>query len=166
MKRVRRLALLTTTALVALGITAAMAASASAGAVVTRASMTTVGDPETIQSDNCGMGIISGTDTVTYTSVQTPTGGFHIAGTDTATGRIDWSDGSYSLVGSTDHFSFNATAGTAVETVAHTDFADNYSADGILESQGTLYSVEHFTVTNGVIVRVAFDFNHIHGTFC
>jgi hypothetical protein len=166
MKPVRRLALLTTAALAAVGVTAAIAATASAAAVVTRASITTTGGPDPIQSDNCGTGMISGTDTVTYTSVQTPTGGFHIAGTDTATGRIDWSDGSYSLLGSTDHFSFNATAGTAVETVAHTDFADNYSADGILESQGTLYSVEHFTVTKGVILRVAFDFNHIHGTFC
>jgi hypothetical protein len=103
-----------------------MTATASATAVVTRTSMTTVGEPETIQSDNCGTGIISGTDTATYTSVRTPTGGFHFAGTDTATGRIDWSDGRYSLLGSTDHFSFNATAGTAVNTEAHTDFADNY----------------------------------------
>jgi hypothetical protein len=166
MKRVRGLALLTTAALLAVGVTAARTATASAAAVVTRASITTIGEPETIQSDKCGPGIISGTGTFTYTSVETPTGGFHIAGTDTGTGRIDWSDGSYSLLGFTDHVAFNATAGTAVGTEAHTDFADNYSADGVLQSQGTFYSVEHFTVTNGVIVRAAFDFNHIRGTFC
>src|SRR5262245_57721785 len=165
MKRVRGLVLLTTTGVLAVGATA-LAAVASEAAVATRASITTVGDPETIQSDNCGTGIISGTDTFTYTSVQNPAGGFRIAGTDHATGRIDWSDGSYSLIGSTDHAAFNATAGTAVYTEAHTDFADNYRADGVLESQGTFHSIEHFTVTNGVVVRVAFDFNHIYGTFC
>src|SRR5262245_60311997 len=128
MKRLLRPALLTTAAVLALGVTAATTATASAAAVVIRVSMTTSGDPEPIQSDNCGPGVISGTDTVTFTSVQMPTGGFHIAGTEQATGRIDWSDGSYSLLGSTDHFAFNATAGTTVNPVAHTDFADNYSA--------------------------------------
>ena len=85
---------------------------------------------------------------------------------DVATGRIDWSDGSYSLLGSTDHSAFNTIGGTEVYTEAHTDFADNYSANGVLESRGKLYSVEHVTVTDGVIVRVAFDHNHIRGTFC
>ena len=168
MKRIPKLALSTTAALLAVGVTAATTATASAAAVVTRASITTT-STDTIPSDSChpgATGTLTGTDTVTYTSVQTPTGGFHIAGTDTGTGRIDWSDGSYSLIGSTDHFSFNATAGTTVNTDAHTDFADNYSADGVLQSQGTFYSASHYTVTNGVIVRVAFDFNHIHGTFC
>ena len=166
MKRVRRLALLTAAAVVAVGATAAMTASASAAAVVTRGSVTTIEVPEPIQSDNCGTGMISGTDTFTYTSVQTPTGGSHIAGSDVANGRIDWSDGSYSLLGSTDHSAFNVAAGTVVYTEAHVDFADNYSADGVLESQGTFRSTEHITVTNGVVVRVAFDYPHIRGTFC
>jgi hypothetical protein len=166
MKRVRRLALLTTAAVLAVGVTAAMTASASAAAVVTHVSITGSGEPEPIQSDNCGTGMISGTDTLTYTSVQMPTGGFHIAGSDVANGRIDWSDGSYSLIGSTDHFAFNTNAGTTVNPVAHTDFADNYSADGVLESQGTFHSVEQVVVTNGTIVRVVFDHNHIRGTFC
>ena len=59
-----------------------------------------------------------------------------MAGTETATRRINWSDGSYSLLGSTDHCAFNAAAGTVVNPVAHTDFADNYGADGVLESHG------------------------------
>jgi len=147
-------------------MTASASASASAAAVVTRVSITIPGGPDPVQSDNCGAGTISGTDTVTYTSVQTPTGGFHIAGTDTGTARVDWPDGSYTLEGFTDHFSVVATAGTTVVTDAHTDFAYNYSAGGVLQSQGKFYATEHFTVTNGVIVRVDFDFNHVHGTFC
>ena len=147
-------------------MTASASASASAAAVVTRVSITIPGGPDPVQSDNCGAGTISGTDTVTYTSVQAPTGGFHIAGTDTGTARVDWPDGSYTLEGFTDHFSVVATAGTTVVTDAHTDFAYNYSAGGVLQSQGKFYATEHFTVTNGVIVRVDFDFNHVHGTFC
>jgi sugar lactone lactonase YvrE len=152
-------------AVLAVGVTAATTATASAAVVVTRASITTTGTG--LQpSDNCGTGIFSGTDTVTYTSVQTPTDGFQIAGTDTGTARVDWPDGSYTLEGFTDHFSFVATAKTTVMTDAHTDFAYNYSADGVLQSQGKFYATEHSTVTNGVIVRVDFDFNHVHGTFC
>jgi hypothetical protein len=170
MKRVRRLALLTIAAVLAVGATAAMtasaSASASAAAVVTRVSMTGSGGPEPIQSDDCGAGMISGTDTLTYTSVQTPTGGFHIAGSEVANGRIDWSDGRYTLIGFTDHFAFNTNAGTTVNPLAHTDFMDTYSAGGVLESQGTFHSVEQIVVTNGTIVRVEFDHNHIRGTFC
>ena len=171
MKRVRRLALLTIAAVLAVGATAAMtasaSASASAAAVVTRVSITVPGGPDPVQSDNCGPGMLSGTDTVTYTSVQTPTGGFHIAGSEVANGRIDWSDGRYTLIGSTDHFAFNTNAGTTtVNPVAHTDFMDTYSAGGVLESQGTFHSVEQVVVKNGTIVRVEFDHNHFRGTFC
>jgi len=167
MKRVRRLALLTIAAVLAVGVTAAMTASASAAAaVVTRVSITNSGGPDPVQSDNCGPGMLSGTDTVTYTSVQIPTGGFHIAGSEVANGRIDWSDGRYTLIGFTDHFAFNTNAGTTVSPLAHTDYMDTYSAGGVLESQGTFHSVEQVVVTNGTIVRVAFDHNHMRGTFC
>jgi hypothetical protein len=130
MKRVRRLARLTTAALLSVGVIAAMTATASASAIVTRTLTTTMGgDP--IPSDNCGTGIPSGTDTVTYTTVQTPAGGTNIvAATEVVAGRIDWSDGSYSLIGSTDHTTFHVVpAGTTVFSEAHRDFADNYSAD-------------------------------------
>ena len=157
-------ALLTTAAVIAVGIAAATTATASAAAVVTRASITTTGtNPQ--PSDNCGTGIATGTDTVTYTSVQIPTGGFHIAGSDVANGRIDWSDGRYTLIGFTDHFAFNTNAGTTVSPLAHTDYMDTYSAGGVLESQGTFHSVEQVVVTDGTIVRVEFDYNHIRGTF-
>ena len=33
--------------------------------------------------------------------------GFHIAGTDHGTGQITWSDGTYTVIESTDHFAFN-----------------------------------------------------------
>jgi hypothetical protein len=167
MKRVRRLALLTIAAVLAVGVTAAMTASASAAAaVVTRVSITNSGGPDAVQSDNCGAGMLSGTDTFTYTSVQTPRGGFHIAGSEVANGRIDWSDGRYTMIGFTDHFAFNTNARTTVNPLAHTDFMDTYSAGGVLESQGTFHSVEQVVVTNGTIVRVAFDYNHSRGTFC
>jgi hypothetical protein len=166
MKRILPPALLSTAAFLTVGVTAPTTAPASAAAVVTRASITTIADPQPIQSDHCGAGIIFGKDTFTYTSVEAPTGGFNIAGTDVATGRIDWSDGSYSLIGSTDRQAFHANAGTTVFSDAHTDFADNYSADGLLESQGIFYAAEHVTATEGVIVRVDIDYNHTRGTFC
>jgi len=163
----KRLALHATTALLAAAATAATAASASGNAVVTPQIITTA-LTGTIPSDNCdpgATGTISGSDTLSFQSVQT-TNGFHVAGTDVQSGRIDWSDGSYSIIGSRDHFAFNTTFGTTVNTNTHVDSADNYSADGVLVSQGTFYAETHFTVTNGVIVHVAFDFNRIRGTFC
>ena len=164
----QRLAVLVAAALSCVAFAVGAAAPASAAAVVTRETVTTIATPEQIPSQCIpgGTGIISGTDTFTYTSVQTPSGGFTIAGTDVANGRIDWSDGSYSIIGSSDHTAFHAGAGTTVFTETHVDFADNYSAAGVLESRGTFYEVSHFTVTNGVVVRVEFEFTHMRGTFC
>ncbi|HXT92395.1 MAG TPA: hypothetical protein VN714_24435 [Trebonia sp.] len=98
---------------------------------------------------------------VSYQSVQTANG-FHVEGTDVASGRIDWSDGSYAIIGSTDHFALNTTAGTTVSKEAHVDFGDNYSADGVFLGHITFHAVSHLTVTNGVITRVSFEFNHLH----
>jgi hypothetical protein len=162
----KRLALMATAALVAIAA-AATSTAASADAVVTRQTITTF-PTGTIPSDSCNAGAtgtISGIDTVSSQSVQT-LAGFHVEGTDVFSGRIDWSDGSYSIIGSTDRFAFNTTDGTTVFTDTHVDFADNYSASGVLESQGTFHADTHFAVTNGVIVRVTFDFQRPHGTFC
>ena len=79
---------------------------------------------------------------------------------------IDWPDGSYTLITSFDRFAFNAGTGTVTFNNAHIDTAADYSPTGVLERSGRLNSVEHFTVTNGVIVRVNFDFEHFHGMFC
>jgi hypothetical protein len=110
MKRFRFLA---TAALVVAAATAATSAPASAAAVVTRQMITSF-STDTIPSDTChpgATGMLSGTDTLSYQSVQTAKG-FHLEGSDVASGRIDWSDGSYSIIGSTDRFAFNTTIGT------------------------------------------------------
>jgi hypothetical protein len=49
-----------------------------------------------------------------------------------------------------------------VNTDAHVDFGDNYNAEGAFLFHTTFHSVSHFTVTNGVVTRVSFDFNHDH----
>jgi hypothetical protein len=93
--------------------------------------------------------------------VETPQG-FHIHGTIGGPGRIDWSDGSYMLVESVDHFSFNAVGkGTTVFAETHTDSGDFYSADGVFEFRDTFHEIEHLTATNGV-VRVDSAKGHFH----
>ena len=161
---IRRAAVVAGAAVVLLGPAAAVISAPASAAVVTRQTITTVSPPVTGLTDGChpgATGTLAGTDTLSYQSVQT-TNGFHFVGTDVASGRIDWSDGSYTIIGSTDHIAFNTTAGTTVNTVAHVDFGDNYSADGVFLFHTTFHSTEHFTVTNGVITRVSFDFNHQH----
>jgi len=151
------------TAVLAAVTTAAISAPASADSIVTRQTITTVSS-DTGLTDGChpgATGTIAGMDTFSYQSVQTANG-FHIEGTDVASGRIDWSDGSYTIIGSTDHIAFNTTAGTTVFALAHVDFGDNYSADGVFLFHTTFHAVSHLTVTNGVITRVSFEFNHQH----
>ena len=160
----KRLMLAAATAVLAAVTTAAISAPASADAIVLRQTITNSGPGESGLTDGChpgATGAITGIDTVSYQSVQTANG-FHIEGTDVASGRIDWSDGSYTIIGSTDHFAVNTTAGTTVVTNAHVDFGDNYSADGVFLFHDTFHATEHFTVTNGVITRVSFEFNHQH----
>jgi len=147
----------------ALGTTPALAA-----AIVTQQNITTPVGPIPIDSDSChpgATGTLTGTDTARSVTVQVGDQ-FHLSLTDSGPGRIDWTDGSYSIISSTDHIAFNAGTGTVVFADSHVDTADNYSPTGVLESSGRFKAVEHLTVTNGVITRVAFDFNFIQGTFC
>jgi hypothetical protein len=84
-------------------------------------------------------------------------------GTFTDTGRIDWSDGSYTLIESVDTTSFNAVGpGTTVFTNAHTDAGDFFSPSGEFEFRDTLHLIEHITVTNGDVTRVEFEMGHFH----
>ena len=140
------------------------AGGASARAVVMRQTITSTSPPETGLTDGCHpgtTGTLSGADTLSFQTVQTANG-FHFKGTDVASGRIDWSDGSYTIIGSTDHLAFNSTFGTTVRTEAHVDFGDNYSAAGVFLFHTTFHSTAHITVTNGVVVRVSFDRDHQH----
>ena len=86
-----------------------------------------------------------------------------MTGTEVASGRIDWTNGAYTIIGSTDHFSFTGTArGTFVNTNAHVDFGDFYSPEGDFLFRETFHLVEHFTVTGGVVTRVDFVKGHLH----
>ena len=147
-----------------LTLAASASADQSGAAVVIRETFTNSGS-DTGLTDDCLPGLtgtIVGTDVVSLQSVETANG-FHVSGTDVATGRIDWSDGSYTIIGSTDHFSFNAVGqGTTVFAETHTDFGDVYSAAGVFLFRETFHSTEHFTATNGTVTRVEFDKGHFH----
>jgi hypothetical protein len=118
---------------------------------------------DTNLTDECRPGIIgelSGTSVTTFRSTETANG-FHIAGTTTDTGRIDWSDGSYTIIGSVDHFAFNAGTHTTANPLAHKDFGDTYSASGEFLFRLTFHSVERVTVVGG-IPHAEFERGHVH----
>ena len=96
---------LAVTALLAISAGTAMTAPASAAPIIIRQTITT---PifETGLPHDCRPGLtgtIVGTEVVRSQSVETLQG-FHIHGTIVDTARIDWSDGSYTLIHSVDHF--------------------------------------------------------------
>jgi len=168
MKGLRRIALaLGAAALLALGAATALATPASAAAIVTiDYGTTSSSDPGEPLIDDCRpelTGTIFGTGEFRYETVETSEG-FHFNGTETGTARIDWSDGSYSLIKVKDHYSFNAGNGikAVVFTLPHVDTVTNYTADGEFLSRSSLHHIEHFTVINGV-VRVDFDRFHFVG---
>jgi hypothetical protein len=159
---------------IALGLSAAALLAISAGTAMTAPASAappiiirdTVTSPifETGLTDDCLPGLtgtIVGTDVMSYQSVETLQG-FHIHGTFVDTGRIDWSDGSYTLIEAVDHFSFNAVGhGTTVFTETHTDAGDFFSADGVFQFRKTFHEIEHLTVTDGV-VRVELNHGNFH----
>ena len=151
-------------ALLAVSAGTAMTAPASAAAIVIRDTITTTSS-DTGLTDDCRPGLtgtIVGTDVFSFQSVETPQG-FHIEGTIKGTGRIDWSDGSYTLIESFDHFAFNAVGqGTSVFAEAHTDSGDFFSPSGVFQFRETFHEIEHFTVTNGELTRVEFERGHLH----
>ena len=143
---------------------AAATASPAVGATIIRDTITTPFSETDITHD-CRPGVtgtLQGTDGFSYQSVETAQG-FHVAGTIVDSGRIDWSDGTYTLIESVDHFAFNAVGtGTEVFTLAHEDSGDFYSADGALEFRATFHLIEHATVTDGDVTRVEFERGHFH----
>lgn len=146
-----------------LAISAATAMTASAAPIIIRETVTTPFSETGIPHD-CRPGItgtLAGIDTLSSQSVETSQG-FHIQATDTATGRIDWSDGSYTLIESVDHFSFNNVGNSTTNvTNTHADSGDFYSAAGVFEFRLTVQDVKHFTITDGV-VRVDMSKGHFH----
>ena len=66
-------------------------------------------------------GTLHGTDVMRFQSVETAQG-FHVRITEGGPGRIDWTDGSFTLIDSVDRLEFNAAAhGTTNLTTTHTD---------------------------------------------
>jgi hypothetical protein len=155
--------LLSGSLLAASAAAAAFAAPAMGSATVIRETITTPFFESGVPHD-CRPGVtgtVTGTDVTTTQSVETATG-FHIHGTSSGPGRIDWSDGTYTLIDSVDRFSFTAALhGTTTFTNTHKDSGDFYSADGVFQFRDTFHEVEHFIVTNGV-VRVDFAKGHFH----
>jgi hypothetical protein len=143
---------------------AAVDAPASAAPTIIRETVTTPFH-ESGLTDDCRPGLtgtLNGIDVLRYQSVESAHS-FHIHGTEGGPGRIDWSDGSYTLIDSVDRFSFNAAKGehqTFAET--HVDSGDFYSAAGVFEFRVTFHEVEHFTVTADGSLRVEFERGHFH----
>jgi hypothetical protein len=140
-----------------------LAAPASA-TVITRDTMTVQPPPETVvkDCDSTVSGTLTGTGVFTFQTVENERG-FHAVVTETDSGRIDWNDGSYTLIDSVDRSSFDAVgAGTQTFTLTHVDTGDTYASDGTLLNQLSFHEIQHITVTNGDIVRVQIEFGHFH----
>jgi len=141
---------------------AAAAAGATSAATIVRETITQPFS-ESGLTDDCRAGItgdLNGTDVLDYQSVETANG-FHIQGTEGGPGRIDWSDGTYTLVDSVDRFAFNADKDATAFSLTHLDSGDTYAADGTFLSEVTFHEVQHFTEANGV-VRVELERGHFH----
>jgi hypothetical protein len=150
-------------ALLTIAAGTAMTAPASAAPIIIRDTITTPIFETAVHDCRPGVtGTVVGTDVLSFQSVETPQG-FHFEGTFKDTGRIDWSDGSYTLIESVDLTSFNAVGqGTTVFTNAHTDAGDFFSSSGVFEFRDTFHLIEHTTVTNGDVTRVDFERGHFH----
>jgi len=154
---------LAVTALLAISASTAMTTPVSAAPIIIHETVSTpifeAGVPHDCRPDLTGT--LVGMEVLSYQSVETRQG-FHIHGTIVDTARIDWSDGSYTLTESVDHFSFNAVGqGTSVFTETHTDEGDFFTAAGVFEFRATFHEIEHFTVIDGV-VRVELNRGHFH----
>jgi len=136
---------------------------ASAAATITRVTIT-MSFSESGLLDDCRPGLtgtIVGTSVVSFQRVDTPLG-FHIDETETDTGTITWSDGSYSIIESIDHLTRNIfDSGMRVRTNAHEDSANTYTADGVFLFRETFHEIEHLTFIDGVY-QVRFERGHFH----
>ena len=110
------------------------------------------------------MGTVTGTDLIDVQSVETANG-FHLKGTSTGTGRIDWNDGTYALISWKTEFTFQAPReGATAYKEAHVDYLDTYAADGTLLFHEAFRVVERFAVADGVVSQDFHKTNvHFHG---
>lgn len=159
----RRLAsVLGAAALLATALIAGMATPASAATVIRET--ITLPFSESGAPHDCRPGVIGeirATDVINVQTVETSTG-FHVNGTSIGAGRIEWSDGTHTIIEWQSQSSFHAIGqGTTVFTQAHKDSGDTYSAGGEFLFHGTFHLVEKLTVTDGV-PRVEFVRSHLH----
>jgi hypothetical protein len=159
--RLHRVTLAGLALLIAVVAAGAVAATSSAATTVRE----TITQPisESGLSDDCRPGItgeLTGTDVLDYQSVETATG-FHIQGAEGGPGRIDWSDGTYTLIDSVDRFAFNVGRGVTAFSLTHVDSGDTYAGDGTFLFRVTFHEVQHLTEANGV-VRVELERGHFH----
>ena len=155
-------ALLVGLALVSAIAATCIASTATAATTIVRDTITLPGS-ESGLPDDCRPGItgdLVGTEVIEYQSVETANG-FHVEGTERGAGRIDWSDGSYTLIESVDRFAFNVGKGQTVSNLTHVDSGNTYAANGSFLFRTTYHEVERFTVANGVL-RVEIKRGHFH----
>ena len=143
---------------------AGLTAATSSAATIVRETITQ-SFTETGLTDDCRPGItgdLTGTEVLDYQSVETANG-FHVEGTDGGPGRIDWSDGTYTLIDSVDRFAFNVVGKgqTVVSNLTHVDSGNTYAADGTFLFRITFHEVQQFIVANGVL-RVENERGHFH----
>jgi hypothetical protein len=163
----KRITLALVVSVLAIAAHASTAAPASAAAIVTRDTIATPFAESGVPND-CRPGVtgsLEGTNVFDFQTLETEEG-FHITGTFTDSGRIDWNDGTYAIFESTEHFAFNAGEnGTTVFTLAHQSSPTTYSADGAFLYSFTFHFVAHVTVTNGDVTRVEFERERLVHTF-
>jgi hypothetical protein len=158
----------------ALGV-AALLAIAAGPAMTSAASAATI-ERNTITStfsafgqlDDCRPGVtgtIEGTYVYSYQLVENSTG-HHLTGTTLKTARIDWSDGTYTIIEGTQHSSINLDQGAREGTITDTESGDTYTADGVLLSQVTFRSVEQLTTSSGEIPETRVHFYYTFGDGC
>jgi hypothetical protein len=154
---------------IVLGLGVAALLASPAGTAMTSAAAAATVERNTVTStfgafgqlDDCRPGVtgtLEGTETFSYQLVETSTGE-HLTGTALTNARIDWSDGTYTVIEETNHFSSNLDQRAREIAITDTKSGDTYTADGVLLSQVTFRSVEQITFGGGEL-RV-----HVFQTF-
>jgi hypothetical protein len=126
-----------------------VAPASGGGALVERFSFTTTETfegalpecfDETLVGDNVS------TETVTGQSVETPSGGESVSGTNVLTYRVDFPNGDYAIGGATAKFLFSGReGGTAVSTDQVIETRTVYAADGAPIVSVRIHALAHFT---------------------
>lgn len=99
--------------------------------------------PECFDANLVGRNV--GTDTVTGTSVQTPSGSYHVSGTEVFSYRVDFPNGMYSTGADTSHFTFTIHDAHQVYTQFNKENRTIYNSDGSVFGQVVFHHGTHIT---------------------